>query len=308
MKKDYIILLLLLSFSNFITFSQVEDIDGNSYETVIIGTQEWMAENLKTTKFSNGDAIDNITNISDFYNAGIPVWTYYANNDSNNDIYGKLYNGFVAVDSRNCCPTGWRVPSDADWTQLVDYLGGESVAGTKLRNSTIWNGTDEVGFNAMPGGLRYALAGDLNEGTLFGQGFWWSSEYSSNVDIYFYRTETFSSNFYRSAENYTLGMSIRCIKSSILGLIDDYKNEFKDSFVYPNPFSSSATLVLNDKIEGDITIKIFNTKGQLVKEIFKFYSSNSVSFDSDGLPEGFYFYTVNSNGNSILNGKFIIKK
>ena len=305
MKKKYFILLFLLSFPSFITFAQVEDIDGNSYETVIIGTQEWMAENLKTTEFSNGDPIANITSVTDFYYSGEPAWTYYGNNISNDAIYGKLYNGLTAVDNRNCCPTGWYVPSDADWTILVDYMGGEAVAGTKLKNSTIWNGTDEVGFNALPGGLRYALAGDLNEGTLFGQGYWWSSEYSSSVDIFFYRTETFTPNFYRSAENFTLGMSIRCIKNTSLGL-NENSPDFQESFVYPNPFSSTATLVLNNKFEGNITIKIFNTTGQLVKEVFEF-ANNSVTIYGDGLPEGFYFYTVKTNDSRILNGKFIIK-
>ena len=303
MKKNYFI--FLLSLSSFVAFAQVDDIDGNSYATVIIGTQEWMAENLNTTRFSNGDPISNITDINAFYNAGEPAWAYYANNISNGDIYGKLYNGLVAVDSRNCCPTGWKVPTDSDWTTLVDFMGGEAVAGTKLKNSTVWNGTDEVGFNAMPGGLRYALAGDLNEGTLFGQGFWWSSEYSSSVDIFFYRTETFTPNFYRSAENYTLGMSIRCIKDASLGL-NENSSDFQDSFVYPNPFSSTATLVLNNKIEGSITIKIFNTYGQMVKEVFE-SANNSITIDGTGLSEGFYFYTVNTNDNRILNGKFIIK-
>lgn len=303
MKKNYFI--FLLSLSSFITFAQVEDIDGNSYATVIIGTQEWMAENLNTTRFSNGDPIPNITDINAYYNAGEPAWAYFANNISNGDIYGKLYNGLVAVDSRNCCPTGWNVPTDTDWTTLVDFMGGEAVAGTKLKNSTVWNGTDEVGFNAMPGGLRYALAGDLNEGTLFGQGFWWSSEYSSSVDIFFYRTETFAPNFYRSAENYTLGMSIRCIKDASLGL-NENSSDFQESFVYPNPFSSAATLVLNNKFEGNITIKIFNTTGQLVKEVFE-SANNSTTIDGAGLSEGVYFYTVNTNDNRILNGKFIIK-
>lgn len=302
MKKNYFIFLLCLSC--FLTLAQVEDVDGNSYSTVIIGTQEWMAENLRTTKFSNGDLIPNITSVNDFYYSGSPAWTYYANNSDNDVIYGKLYNGFVAVDSRNCCPTGWKVPSDNDWTTLVDFMGGEAMAGTKLKNSSVWNGTDDVGFNAMPGGLRYALAGDLNEGTLFGQGYWWSSEYSSSVDIFFYRTETFTPNFYRSAENYTLGMSVRCIKDSSLSLKGT--SDFQESFVYPNPFSSTATLVINNKIEGNRTIKIFNTNGQLVKEVFK-SASNSITIDGAGLSDGFYFYTVTTNNNKILNGKFIIR-
>ena len=303
MKTKYFI---LLSFSYLITFSQVEDYDGNSYETVIIGTQEWMAENLKTTSFSNGDPIPNVPGVNDFYYYGAPAWAYLNNNVSNDAVYGKLYNGLTAVDNRNCCPDGWHVPTDADWTTLVNYMGGEAVAGTKLKNSTSWNGTDEVGFNALPGGLRYALAGDLNAGTLFGQGFWWSSEYSDATRIFFYRTETFTPNFYRSAEQFLLGMSIRCIKNASLALKDSNQNN-RHSFVYPNPFSTSTTLVLNNKIAGNITIKIYNTTGQLVKQMFK-PANNVVTINRDGLSDGFYFYSVYTNDNRVLNGKFIVKK
>ena len=309
MRKNYltfILLILVLCFSSTINYAQVTDIDGNTYNTVIIGTQEWMAENLKSTRFSNGDVIPNVTDINDFYYQGAPAWAYYANNSSNGDIYGKLYNGFVATDNRNCCPTGWHVPTDAEWITLRNFAGGEAIAGGKLKNSNPWNGTDDYGFNAMPGGLRYALAGDLNEGSLFGQGFWWSSEYVSSVDIYFYRAETFATNFYRAAENYTLGMSIRCIKDSGLS-IDDNGIGLKKSFVYPNPFSSTATLVLNSSFNGSIILKIFNANGQLVKEISK-ASGQNVTIDSNGLTEGFYFYTVQTDDNKTENGKFIIKK
>ena len=305
MEKKYFFLLVLLSFMDYTSFAQVQDIEGNTYKTVVIGNQEWMAENLRTTKFSNGDSIANVINATDFYYYGKPAWAYYANNSDNDTIYGKLYNGLTAVDERNCCPDGWHVPTDADWTILVNYMGGEDVAGTKLKNSTAWNGTDEVGFNAMPGGLRYALAGDLNEGTLYGQGFWWSSEYSDNTRIFFYRTETFTPNFYRSAEQFLLGMSVRCIKNTSVG-VNENSIDINESFLYPNPFSSKATLVINNNFEGDVTLKIFNATGQLIKEINE-YANSSITIDRGGLPEGLYHYSVNADNDRISSGKFIIK-
>ena len=306
-KKRYFNLLVLLSFQSALIFAQVVDIDGNSYQTVVIGTQEWMAENLNTTKFSNGDPIPNVTDINAYYSYGAPAWAYYANNASNGAIYGKLYNGFVAEDNRNCCPDGWHVPTDADWTTLSDYMGGEAVAGDKLKNSTVWNGTDDVGFNAMPGGIRYALAGDIQEGTLFGQGYWWSSDRNpaNTNQIFFYRINTYNPNLYREAQPYTLGMSIRCIKNSSLGL-NENSTGFQKSFVYPNPFNSKATLVLNNNFNGDLTIKIYSSTGQLVKEIFE-SNKSLITINSDGLSKGFYLYTVKSSDNRSSHGKFVIK-
>ncbi|NDD64054.1 MAG: hypothetical protein EBZ36_08770, partial [Acidobacteria bacterium] len=143
------------------------DIDGNSYGTVTIGTQCWMKENLRATRYRDGTTIPLDGSGGDAGNAAGETWsprttgarTIYANTASNLATYGYLYNWHAAADSRGLCPTGWRLPSDAEWTTLASYLG--SNAGGKLRatGTTLWlspnsGATNESGFTALPGGIR----------------------------------------------------------------------------------------------------------------------------------------------------------
>ncbi len=106
----------------------VTDIDGNVYRTVKIGTQVWMAENLKTTKYRNGDPIANVTNGASWKALTTGAYCWYNNDAENKVTYGGLYNWFVVADSRKIAPTGWHVPTDAEWTVLTDFLGGLKVA------------------------------------------------------------------------------------------------------------------------------------------------------------------------------------
>jgi uncharacterized protein (TIGR02145 family) len=159
----------------------VKDIDGNVYKTITIGTQVWMAQNLKTTKYSNGDLIGTTTPDSlDISMEFEPKYQWaYEGNKPNVAIYGRLYTWYVVNDNRKLCPTGWHVPSDEEWGTLVMYLGGPSIAGGKLKEKgTIhWkspnNGaTNESGFTALPGGYRGAGGTFANIG---GGGAWWTS-------------------------------------------------------------------------------------------------------------------------------------
>ena len=164
--------------------STVTDIDGNVYKTVIIGGQEWMAENLKTTKYDSGDPILEVTDNTQWSTLTTGAWSYYNNDEKYNDRYGKLYNWYAADDSRNVCPAGWHVPSDEEWTVLTDYLGGESVAGGKMKTKgTIQAGTglwqrpntdadNSSGFAGIPGGYRFGSGGFSFVGE---KGCWWST-------------------------------------------------------------------------------------------------------------------------------------
>lgn len=164
----------------------VTDIDGNVYNTVTIGTQVWMKENLKTTKYNDGTAIPLVIDSPDWSNLKTPgyTWNICGNNeDSIIAIYGALYNWYT-VNTGKLCPTGWHVPSDNEWTTLITYLGGENVAGGKLKAGTAdWGSpnigaTNESGFTALPGGVCYA---DGDYSGIGGDGFWWSSsEYNTN--------------------------------------------------------------------------------------------------------------------------------
>ena len=151
------------------------DIDGNIYHTLLIGTQLWMAENLKTTKFKNGDTIPY------WNNSTSRGYCWYNHDSTYKNTYGALYNYYTSSDSRSICPPGWHIPSVEDWTTLINYLGGDSVAGGKLKEAgtTHWNSpntgaTNIVGFTALPGGARDCSNNFINMGS--GCGFWTSLE------------------------------------------------------------------------------------------------------------------------------------
>jgi uncharacterized protein (TIGR02145 family) len=160
------------------------DQQGNEYKTVIIGNQEWMAENLQTSIYRNGDAI--LTSDGN-YLVDVGAWNYYNGSIQNNCPYGKLYNWYAVTDPRKLCPAGWHVPSNAEWSQLINYLdpnaGGGSitpnVAGGKLKStsSQYWNApnqdaTNDSGFSGLAGGSRYSGAPYFGGGTM---GEYWTS-------------------------------------------------------------------------------------------------------------------------------------
>ncbi len=155
----------------------VTDIDGNVYHTVTIGTQVWLVENLKTTRYNDGTSIPLVTDSAAWSNADTSAYCWYNNDIANKNTYGALYNWFT-VNTGKLAIAGWHIPTDAEWTTLTDYLGGESIAGGKLKETgtTHWRSpnagaTNESGFTALPGGHR-----DVN-GTFSAMGddgFWWS--------------------------------------------------------------------------------------------------------------------------------------
>jgi uncharacterized protein (TIGR02145 family) len=144
----------------------VTDVDGNVYHTIKIGTQEWMVENLKTTRYNNGVQIPLVTDNSVWSTLTTPGYCWYNNNAADGrTTYGALYNGY-AVHTGRLAPTGWHVPSTSDWYTLIDYLGGTGVAGGKLKSvgtleegTGYWNApntgaSNESGFTAVPAGYR----------------------------------------------------------------------------------------------------------------------------------------------------------
>jgi uncharacterized protein (TIGR02145 family) len=199
----------------------VTDIDGNVYNTVTIGTQVWMAENLKTTKYNDGTAIPNITDNSAWSLLTTGAYSDYSNIPANSTTYGRLYNWYVGASSnpKNVCPTGWHVPTDAQWYTLITYLGGEAVAGSKLKETgtTHWTptntgATNETGFTALPGGCRNSWSGTFVEiGSI---GFWWSStETTTNgTDAYSRAMANIYSTVGRSNNGKKSGFSYRCLK------------------------------------------------------------------------------------------------
>ncbi len=219
-----IISFLFLSTLSFLSFSQnpgggVIDFDGNAYSTVIIGNQEWMAENLRTSTFSNGAPILNITDPTYWGIASESAQCYYNNSPINDSIYGKLYNWYVIEDTNNVCPTGWHVPSIDEWTEMVNFLGGDLIAGGKIKEAGLnhwqspnFGATNESGFNALPGGYRSNFSGTFS--TIEKYGFWWSStpqDANAGFIYYLHYDQEIAS---LATGNNKDGQSIRCIKAT----------------------------------------------------------------------------------------------
>ena len=201
---------------SFTTAQTVTDVDGNIYHTVTIGTQVWLVENLKTTKYNNGDPIANVTDNTAWNGLTTGAYCNYNNDPLNSTTYGYLYNWYAVNDQRKIAPTGWHVPSDAEWTTLTTYLGGESIASGKLKESGLshWatpntGATNETGFTALPGGYRD------NNGVFYfvgSTGYWWSYT-ETYVNYAWYRTMySYSTTVTRNYCVKTWGNSVRCIK------------------------------------------------------------------------------------------------
>jgi uncharacterized protein (TIGR02145 family) len=200
--------------------------NGNTgFNSVTIGNQEWQAENLNVDRFRNGDEIPQVQTAAEWEQAGRerrPAWSYYENDAENGKIYGKLYNWYAVNDARGLAPEGWHIPTDEEWTFLTDYLGGEEVAGGKMKTTgtTYWNSpntgaTNESGFSTFPGGLRYDDGSFLNINDF---AFFWSAT-ESDFDNHAWGRDLSSSegsvvrviNFF-NISNKSIGASVRCLR------------------------------------------------------------------------------------------------
>ena len=202
------------------------DIDGNVYETIQIGDQLWMAENLKVTHYNNGSEIPTGYTDSEWAELETDAYAVYPTDDDNAsqstcgddcaDVYGNLYNWYVVDDSRGLCMDGWHVPSDEEYTVLKDYLGGGEVAGGKMKETGTehWNSpntgaTNESGFTGLPAGYRDGSNG--NYGSMGSHGAFWSSSEDGSNDAS-YRVLSYNhSSVTRDNANRQGGFSIRCL-------------------------------------------------------------------------------------------------
>ncbi len=191
--------------------------DGYQYPSIVYTYgKEWMSENLRTSIYSNGELIPNITNDGQWVTLTTGAWASYNNISQYENTYGKLYNWHAVSDSRSVCPSGWHVPSNQEWTDLVNFLGGQNIAGGKLKNfePQYWTqpnigATNESGFNAYPSGSRGSSIGVFSDSG--NRAVWWSSNpYGSDAwGITVYYNSISSSNFHVDKK---AGFAIRCIK------------------------------------------------------------------------------------------------
>lgn len=202
----------------------VTDIDGNSYNTILINGQEWMASNLRTTRYCDETPINELTTKQEILYTSEGGWSYYEFDATNENPHGKLYNGYAVTDNRNPCPCGWRVPSNEDWDQLITFLGGKEVAGDKMKlvsNEYPWaaieNNQDanRSGFSAFPSGSFSTMyGGAIAFGGMSHQAMWWSSSQVDSESSWSYNIVQNSTEIvmHQYSGNNTNLRSIRCIK------------------------------------------------------------------------------------------------
>jgi uncharacterized protein (TIGR02145 family) len=214
-----------------LTYGSMTDQEGIVYKTIVIGTQEWMAENLKTSVYLNGDAIPVVTDNGQWSNLTSGARCYYTNDEQNDCPYGMLYNWYAVSDARNVCPTGWHVPSEDDWTILIDLMdpnaaGGSqtNVAGGPLKSSGFlyWNSantgaTNASGFSALPGGFRYADGSfDSAQNQYDGIGKiakWWTSVEFNTIQAKSRYLNFLNGGAYPNTDLKEFGNYVRCVRN-----------------------------------------------------------------------------------------------
>jgi uncharacterized protein (TIGR02145 family) len=196
------------------TFTDIRDY--RKYTIVKIGKQVWMSENLNASTYRNGNPIRYARTIEEWQDAANKnegAWCYYKYDPKNGEIYGKLYNWYSVKDARGLAPTGYHIPSDLEWSLLTEYLGGEAIAGQKLKSKSGWtgsgNGDNSSGFKSLPGGFC------VDDGYFYGItefSFFWSSSEDDAYDawdreLYYDTTKVGRDNNYKK-----YGMSVRCLR------------------------------------------------------------------------------------------------
>lgn len=329
--KQFVWLFLALTLC---TYSQtsgngVIDLDGNQYNSVIIGTQEWMAENLKTTKYCNGDELpmNNNNSTGTWGNLTVGAWNF-VNSNSSTYPNEKFYNWYAASDSRNVCPCNWHVPSDNEWTILENYLiantfnydgttSGNKIAKAMASQNLFWNSSLNIGavgnnlslnnssgFNALPFGL--ITESGINYGYNAGNyAFWWTSnEWDTDNTYAIWRgLSSQNNNLWSGAPDIgmkTAGFSVRCLKNTSLGIENQSKSLYK---IYPNPSKGVFTLQMFQFFD-EKTIEIYNAFGQKIYDAV--ISSNYTTIDISSQPTGIYFYKI-YDGNNSNSGKLILE-
>ena len=305
MKKTILLLAYLSCFIIKHNAQTVTDIDGNVYSTVTIGSQVWMAENLRVAHFNNGDPIPNVTDSLAWDNLTTGAFCWY-NNDSvmYDSLYGKLYNWYAVHDSRKIAPEGWHVPSYPELTTLANYLGGENIAGGKLKEAgtTHWNSpntgaTNETGFTALPAGAR-------DEGGAFNGIELWgilSSTTSSGSNNAWHRGMDYdASKLNPGTGPMKYGFSVRCLRD-----FPTQTNKIKDREqiqIYPNPAGDRIHITCSDK--QDVKMQVYNLVGECIRQEYLKSAINSIDISS--LLKGIYI--MKFTGSNLTVQRKLIKE
>ncbi|WP_353085074.1 FISUMP domain-containing protein [Flavobacterium sp.] len=257
----------------------VTDIDGNNYNSVIIGTQEWMKENLNVSKYSDGTPIPQVTSSGQWANVTTGAWCYYNNDPANGIVYGKIYNWYAVAGiydaasaanpslRKQLAPTGWHVPTNIELLELSNYLGGGSLAGGKLKESGLTHWTspnlganNESGFTGIPGAGRN-LVGDYYY-SIGERGEWWCSTENTNNPLgasEYYLHHNYGSLYIASAGKKN-GLSVRCLNNNLLSNTTLETNRIN---LYPNPVINILNIKTNENLINQ-TFTIIDSLGRVV--------------------------------------------
>jgi uncharacterized protein (TIGR02145 family) len=193
--------------------SMIKDIEGNAYHTVSIGSQCWIKENLRTSTYNDGIAIATGLDNTAWIYSTVGAYTAYPSNEVDENFYGKIYNWY-AIETGKLCPIGWHVPTDDEWTKLVNYLGGSEVAGGKMKATSEWQApnsgaTNSSGFSGLPGGFRFDLRTFPNIGYY---GNWWSATANGEYASWARNLGYSDTSIGRSSFGNVNGFSCRCVR------------------------------------------------------------------------------------------------
>ena len=274
----------------------IQDIEGNYYNIVTIGSQVWMAENLKTTRYNDNNEIPLVTNNTEWSVFSTPAYCWYNNDIANKNIYGALYKRY-AVNTGKLCPTGWHVPSEGEWTSLITYLGGENVAGGKLKETdTIhWfspntGATNESGFTALPGGAR--SSGSSMFFGVGGIGTWWS------VDSAWYMVSN-TSTVTRFGDAPEDGLSVRCLKDMAAEQSINLTEGWNIFSLYVEPTNVDMKTMVQSLIDSGYLLKVQDETGAAIENVFPV---GWVNFIGDWKPSEGYKIRVTANTQLNITG------
>jgi uncharacterized protein (TIGR02145 family) len=309
--STYIFLAFLLIIPTNNSSAELIDAEGNIYKTVVIGDQEWMAENLRTGLLNDGTQIPYITDDSKWITLNTPAACWY-NNDSLSfhSNYGRIYNGYSALDPK-ICPTHWRVPTVSDWNDMIRSIGGLEVAGGKLKHegTEYWNepntgATNSSGFTALPSGWRSNLDGSF--AWLGQRAGWFVINQFNDVEFRWVSWSLESSGSGSIALN--AGLCIRCLRD-VASTIGDDNLDRAEIRIYPNPASEYIEIKFERWTPSarwsPSEIKIYNAIGELVISVVLHLGDVGYlkRIDVSHLPIGLYFIQI---GN--YSQKFMVVK
>ncbi|MCX6233770.1 MAG: T9SS type A sorting domain-containing protein [Bacteroidetes bacterium] len=290
--KKIILLFAGLAFLTFINQAQtVIDYDSNVYDTVIIGTQVWMKQNLKVTHYDNGVPIPNVLNNTEWANLATGARCYYSNDSIAYDsVYGPLYNWYAVNDINNICPAGWHVSTNAEWQTAETYLGGLTIAGGKMKEAGIvhWNSpntgaTNSSGFTGLPGGMRDPTN---NFQYIHENGLWWTATAYNASSAWSTYMWYLNAGVDHNPGTKKYGFSIRCVKDIGTGLGNiNYIEKVK---IYPNPAINKVSIEYAEN--QDLKMQIFNVVGECV--IQGKLNNLSKAIDISSLSKGIYVIKI----------------